>query len=199
MAQLLTRVLLCLLLGLLAHQVCHAQYNEKLERQRAKERERAKRRQDSPARLRVGGSLGIGGAHLIAKPSLDLHYGVGTVRLAPGLFYATASGQLRFGRPAWASVAFYRPMFVELAYHDDYLLARSTRPKAVLDEYIVTLMIGRRIKLEPSGNLYLEGSVGIAYEEQRRTDLELGSYRQRYYPMVGIRLGGMFSLRRTAI
>jgi hypothetical protein len=155
-----------------------------------------------PHRPKIGMSVGALGMHLVFKPSFDFHYRGFSARAAPGLFYISGGISQRIG--------YYRPrhrqdrqLYVHFYYHDDWLLSRTRR--SVLsrefkrDQDIYMLMLGIRYRMEPLNRIYFEFNVGAMYlvEHYNPVREEPVPSRHYVYPMLEVRIGGIFFTHRV--
>ena len=153
--------------------------------------------------IKVGGSVGVGGAHAYFKPSLDGHWRETTLRLAPGLFFLSGGVTQR----VWYLKDRYRrpgvPLTLSLYYHEDWFVSNSTRrndpDNRRRDLDVVMLMAGFSKDLDLLGRVYWEGGVGVMYVVEKFNDVEGVAIpnRRYWYPMFEIRIGGILQWHKN--
>jgi hypothetical protein len=102
-------------------------------------------------RVLWGASLGVGGGHYIAGPSVDLHYRAFTARIAPGLLYMSAGLAWRPGIYIKRTDCNHLPLYTAVYFHQSWLLASTLllREGAVRSQQLYMLLIGARYTLTP--------------------------------------------------
>jgi hypothetical protein len=146
-------------------------------------------------KLRWGASMGMGGLHMVAKPSVDLHYAAFTLRLSPGLYFLSAGIN-------WLSPLQWKrkdcnhwPIYLGAYYHYSHLLAQKViikDPEVQLRQMFM-LMAGIHAKLNYRGQVYVDVGVGVSLVQDKLLQPDLStSTRTTYMPMAEVRLGGIF-------
>lgn len=150
-----------------------------------------------PNRLHVGISAGFGGLHEWGKPSFDIHWYRTTLRLAPGLYYASAG--------ITQKIAWFKPrerkdrvIIFSVCYHNDYLLSRIKNSDPRRDLNVFMFMPGIHVDLNHLGTIYFQASGGYTYAREKNFYADGGNQKisHHHLPMIEVRFGGVFLSRK---
>ncbi len=150
-----------------------------------------------PNRVHVGISAGFGGLHEWGKPSFDIYWHRTTLRLAPGLYYASAGITQKIGwfKPRERKD---RVIIMSFYYHNDYLLSRLKNSNPKRDLNVFMFMPGIHVNLNYLGTIYFQASAGYTYAREKNFYPDGGDPVIRYHhlPMAEVRIGGVFLSRK---
>lgn len=130
-------------------------------------------------RPRWGVSCGIGGIHLWARPTIDVHVARACFRFSPVPGYVSISAAYRVGFFQYRQRK-DRPAYVSLALHRAYLPRGKERDFPFRLQF---LLVGRSY-LERLERLYIEMGMGVQITKLKTT--------QYWTPMGEVRLGGVY-------
>ncbi|MCS7074348.1 MAG: hypothetical protein NZ108_07770, partial [Bacteroidia bacterium] len=122
-----------------------------------------------PKRIQFGASLGAGGLHTFVKPSFDVHWRGTSLRVAPGLHYASVGISQRIGYFRKRRLYHERPILVNFYYHNDWLVSdlRKSTLNPRKDVQLFMFLLGLHAKLNYLNTVYCEGGIGaMAIYEQ---------------------------------
>jgi hypothetical protein len=142
-----------------------------------------------------GISGGAGGQHYLAGVSADAHWQRFSFRLAPGLFYLSPGASWQFGPKYLTYEGATRRFYLGLYGHYAWLLGpRLFANPDQAGRFQIHSLLGYRQPLNPTSSLYLEAGAGLAY--QRDWFRGETAAANGFFPMVEVRIGGIFRQRK---